>query len=130
MDLVERSYVAFDGLDSEEILPLYTEDVEWVLGEASLAFGTEAFHGHDGLRALVTALGSIFPDWAPAIEEVREREDGAMLVIFRAGGTAQRGEVELDVLGGQIIEFRDGLICRVTQTPAPPPGWDEATKAR
>ena len=129
MELVERSYAAFDGLDCDAILPLYTEDVEWVLGEASLAFGTEAYHGHDGLRALVSSLGSIFPDWSPTIEEIRSRaEDGALLVVFRAGGTAQRDEVELGVLAGQIIEFREDLICRVTQTPYPPPGWDEATE--
>jgi ketosteroid isomerase-like protein len=127
MDLVERSYEAFHGLDPESIVPLYTDDVEWVLGPASLAFGTESFQRHNGLRALIAALASIFPDWTPSVQGIREREDGAMLVIFHAGGTAQRDDVELDVVGGQIIEFRDGLICRVTQTSSPPPGWDEAT---
>ncbi len=126
VDLLERSYVAFEGLDPDVILPLYAPDCEWILGELGLAFGTTHYEGHDGLRSLIASLREIFPDWSPRIEEIRERDDGALLVTFRAVGTAQRGGVPLDVQAGQIVEFADGLIARITQTTTAPPGWEEA----
>lgn len=63
--LAQRSYAAFNaGLDIDALLPLYHPDCEWRMGPTAAAFGTDAFRGHDGLRAWVAALDEGFETWA------------------------------------------------------------------
>jgi hypothetical protein len=52
--------------------------------------------------------------------------DGALLTRWRIHVTSRDFEIPLDQAGGQVIEFRDSLIERVSEVGDPPPGWDDA----
>ena len=126
-ELCYESYAAFRRRDADAAAALYDPECEWELGEASAAFGESSYRGHLGVQALMSDINEVFPDWKPTIEELRVREDGAVLVRARGGGTARDAGIPLEIpVLSQVIEFRDRRILRVTQTDFPPPGWDDA----
>jgi ketosteroid isomerase-like protein len=130
-DLCRASYAAFERLDPEAAVELYDPDCEWDTGAASAALGETSYRGHDGVRALMSALRDVFPDWHPIIEELRAREDGAVLVWSRVRGTSRDSGMPIEIpMMGQVIEFRDRKILRVLQTAFPPPGWEKASRIR
>jgi ketosteroid isomerase-like protein len=126
--LARRSYAAFsDGPDVAVILPLYHPECEWRMGHAGAALGTEAFRGHDGLRAFVSEVGEGFDTFSTEIKEARIGRDGQLLVHGHVLARSRGTHLELSMEAWQEAEFRDGLIFAVTQLPTPPVGWDEAT---
>jgi ketosteroid isomerase-like protein len=126
--LAQRSYAAFSPPEIEALIPLYHPDCEWRMGSAGAAFGTEAFRGHDGLRAWVSAINEGFEDFATAIDEARITGAGALLLRIHAHGRSRGTKMELAIPAAwQEGEMRDGLIVRVVQCAEPPPGWDDAT---
>jgi ketosteroid isomerase-like protein len=130
-ELLRASYAAFDRLDADAAVQLHHPDCEWETGVASAALGEAVYRGHDGVRALMSAVRDVFPDWHPEIAELRAREDGALLVHSRVRATSRDSGMPVEIPAmGQVIEFRDRKIARVTQTSFPPPGWETATPAR
>ncbi len=128
-ELCYESYAAFRRRDADAAAELYDPECEWEVGAASAALGETSYRGHIGVQALMSDVNEVFPDWDPVIEELRLREDGTVLVRARAGGTARDAGIPLQMpVLGQLIEFRDRRILRVTQTDFPPPGWDEAAE--
>jgi hypothetical protein len=127
-DLCRESYAIFQRLDAEAAVRLHDPDCEWDVGSAGAALGVTTYRGHAGIRKLMADIGEVFPDWHPVIEELRLREDGALLVRSRVEATARDSQMSLEIpVMGQVIEFRDRLILRVLQTSFPPAGWDAAT---
>ncbi len=128
-DLCRESYAIFQRLDAEAAVRLHDPDCEWDVGFAGAALGVTTYRGHAGVRKLIGDIGEVFPDWHPMIEELRLREDGALLVRSRVEATARDSQMPLEIpVMGQVIEFRDRLILRVVQTSFPPPGWQEAAE--
>ena len=125
--LARRAYAAFSPPDIASITLLYNPECEWRMAPGRAAFGTDAFHGHDGLRELVSFIEEAADSYAAEIDEARITREGALLLCntthARSSGAAQ---LELSSKGWQAIEFRDGLILSITQFPGPPPGWDDA----
>jgi ketosteroid isomerase-like protein len=130
VDLCRASYAAFGRLDPDAAVALHDPDCEWETGAASAALGETVYRGHQGVRALISALREVFPDWHPEIQEIRARDDGAVLVHSRVRATSRHGGMEVEFPAmGQVIEFRARKILRVTQTTFPPPGWEAAAHA-
>jgi ketosteroid isomerase-like protein len=88
-ELCRRSYAAFRTLDIDALLPLYEPDCEWHVGHARAVVGTPTYRGHQGLRAYVRDIGSVYPDFSPEIDEIRTRADGALVLRFRVSATAR-----------------------------------------
>jgi|SRR5580693_5410731 ketosteroid isomerase-like protein len=125
--LVQRSYEAFSaGLDIEALIPLYHPECEWRLGHIGAALGTEAFRGHDGLRALVSALGEGFESYEAEIDEAKISRQGVLLLRGHVHTRSRGTHMELSMQMWQEIEFREGLAANLAQLTGPPPGWDEA----
>jgi hypothetical protein len=97
------------------------------MGHAGAALGTEAFRGHDGLRAFVSEIGEGFEMFSTEIKEARIGHDGLLLlhghVLARSRGT----HLELSMEAWQELEFKDGLVFALRQLATPPVGWDQAT---
>jgi hypothetical protein len=125
--LAQRSYAGFSaGLDIEALIPLYHPECEWRLGHIGAALGTEAFHGHDGLRALVSALGEGFESYAAEIGEAKISRDGVLLLRGHVYTRSRGTRMELSMQIWQVIEFREGLAFNLVQFDRPPARWDEA----
>jgi ketosteroid isomerase-like protein len=126
--LARRSYAAFSaGLDIEALIPLYHPECEWRLGHIGAALGTDAFHGHDGLRALVSALGEGFESYAAVIDEAKISRDGVLLLRGHVHTRSRGTHMELSMQIWQEIEFREGLAFNLVQFDRPTAAWDEAT---
>ncbi|MGZ8665901.1 MAG: nuclear transport factor 2 family protein [Solirubrobacterales bacterium] len=126
-ELCYESYAAFRRRDAEAAAALYDPECEWEVGAASAALGETFYRGHIGVQSLMSDINEVFPDWRPVVEELRLREDGAVLVRATVEGTARDTGMALQMpVLAQVIEFRDRRILRVTQTDFPPPGWDDA----
>jgi ketosteroid isomerase-like protein len=124
-----RSYAAFSaGPDIDALLPLYDHECEWHMGPMGGAFGTEAFRGHDGLRAWARALAEGFEDFHVNIDEARVTGEGLLLLRGHARGRARNTGMEVSLpLFWQQMEFRRSRVRRIEQFEEPPPGWDTAT---
>jgi hypothetical protein len=126
-DLCRDAYAAFQRLDFEAAAAVYDRDCVWHVGAASAALGQQTYRGHEGLRQLIAQVREVFPDWHPVIEELRLRDDGALLVRAHVEATSRDSGMPLEMpLLGQVIEFQGRAIHRVTQTGFPPPGWERA----
>jgi SnoaL-like protein len=126
--LARRSYAAFSaGLDIESLIPIYHPECEWRLGHIGAALGTEAFHGHDGLRALVSALGEGFDSYAAEIDEAKITREGVLLLRGHVDTRSRGTHMDLSMQIWQEIEFREGLAFNLVQFDRPPATWDEAT---
>jgi SnoaL-like domain len=124
----QRSYAAFsDGLDIDALLPLYHPECEWRLGHIAAALGTEALRGHDGVRALVSALGEGFESYAAEIDEAKISREGALLLRGRVDTRSRGTRMDPSMQMWQEIEFREGLAFNLVQFDRPPAAWDEAT---
>jgi hypothetical protein len=129
LGLCRRSYAAFSaGLDIEALIPLYHPECEWRMGSMGAAAGTEAFRGHDGLRAWVAELDEGFESFAAQIDEARITGEGDLLLRGNSQGRSRGTHIELSIPRyWQEIKFRDALCVGVVHFDEPPPGWDEAT---
>jgi ketosteroid isomerase-like protein len=126
--LARRSYAAFSaGLDIESLIPLYHPQCEWRLGHIGAALGTDAFRGHDGLRALVSALGEGFENYSAEIDEAKITREGVLLLRGHVDTRSRGTHMDLSMQMWQEIEFREGLAFNLVQFDRPPPTWDEAT---
>ena len=127
LGLAQRSYAAFSPPDIEAIISLYHPECEWRLGHIGAALGTEAFHGHDGLRALVSAIEEGFESFAAELNEAKISRDGVLLLSGHNHARSRDTHMELAMQVSQEMDFRDDLILSVVQLEEPPPGWNEAT---
>jgi hypothetical protein len=125
----QRSYAALSaGPDIEALLPLNHPEWEFRMGSLGAAFGTESFRGHDGIRALASALDEGFEGFAVEIDEAKITSEGLLLVRGNSHARSRDTHMELSIPAfWQEIAFRDDLILSVAQFDGPPPGWEEAT---
>ncbi len=70
------------------------------------------FRGHDGVRRWFAALTETFNDFGSELTDVRPLGDHGAIAKMRAFGTVEG--VEVDQTMWQAIEFRDGLLYRLT----------------
>jgi hypothetical protein len=121
--------VAFsDGLDIDRLLTLYHSECEWRMGSMGAAFGAEAIHGHDGLRAWVAAINEGFDSFAVEIDEARVTASEELLLRGHATAHSRDRHIDLSIpTYWQEIGFRDDLIASVVHLDDPPLEWDGAS---
>ena len=122
-EVCRSSYAAFVAGDAEALVKLYEPDCEWDVGPMAAAGAGPVFRGHAGLRDWMAELTGAFDGFAPRIMEIRKSGD-RLLVRGDAIGTSQVMGVDTATAPfGQVIEFRNRRILRVTHTDDPPTNW-------
>jgi ketosteroid isomerase-like protein len=111
VEIVGRTFQAFNDRDLDTLLACHTDDVEWrLIGGFADVMGTE-FSGHEGLRRLsnewVGTLGL-----RVEMEAILEAND-RVVVITRVMGTGGASGVPTTVRAGNVFFFRDGKISAV-----------------
>jgi uncharacterized protein len=110
-ELVRRGYEAFNRGDLDAVLELMDPEVELrVLDDSPMA---EAFHGHEGFRALVAENNDMFETYRNTPEEIVEPADDAIVVVVRS---AARGRLSGAEVSGQIAHLwtiRDQKVTRL-----------------
>jgi ketosteroid isomerase-like protein len=129
IERLRRSYAAFARLDVDELETLYHPDCEWDMGPMAVTSDQPVWRGHEGLRAMCEMIDREFDSMTTELLEVRAVSDDRVLVrgsnLFSMRNPGEAFPA-LPAPYGQIVDFRDDLIARVTQTDDPPPGWSEA----
>jgi ketosteroid isomerase-like protein len=120
-----RFYDAFGRQDLDTLKEIFAPDCEWVSGVMAPIFGSAAVHGHAGVEEVLRFTHDMFDGYWPEIVEARAADGDRVLIRAQISGRSPGG-MDVGQYMGQIVDFRDSRIARVTQTDAPPPGWDDA----
>jgi ketosteroid isomerase-like protein len=111
VETVRRAFQAFNDRDVDAMLANWTDDVEMrLIGGFADLMGSE-FRGHEGIRIW-------FDEWVDnlgvraEIEEIHDAGD-RVVVIARVVGAGDASGAPVELRGGQVYCFRDGLITAV-----------------
>jgi ketosteroid isomerase-like protein len=111
VEIVRRSFEAFNARDVDGLVRLSAEDCEWLPFRAQLE--GIVYRGHEGVRQFVSDMDF---DWeAFRIEplEFHERQE-RVVVIGRVSALGQGSGVAIDSIAGFVVELHQGRITRLT----------------
>ena len=111
IEIVRRSFEAFNDRDFDAMVADWTDDVVMrLIGGFADLMGAE-FQGHDGIRRWMNEwIGSLAV--RAEIEDVFEAGE-RVVVIARAAGAGEATGAPVEVRGGQVYSFRGLQICAV-----------------
>ena len=112
IEVVRRSFEAFNARDVDQLVGLSDPDCEWLPFRAQLE-GTGIYRGHEGVRRFVRDMDE---DWAAfGIDPLEFHDRGERIaVIGRVRARGRGGSVDIDLLAGFAFELRSGRIMRLT----------------
>jgi ketosteroid isomerase-like protein len=99
---------AMNRADIDELRSLLHPEVRF---RAIRSEVTGDYHGHDGIRGFLADNREIFDEWHVTFDEIRELDDGRVLVCGRVLIRGLGSHVETVVPLGGIATFRDGLLA-------------------
>jgi ketosteroid isomerase-like protein len=108
VEMVERGYDAYQRGDLEAFAALHHPECEFAPLNARVE-GGGPYRGRDGVRRYWDDLLSVFEDWQPVAQEIRDHGD-LMIVRLRVTGRARESGVMFDETFWQAVKVRDGLV--------------------
>jgi ketosteroid isomerase-like protein len=126
VDLCRSSYAAYVAADADALVELYDADCEWDVGPMAATGLGPAYRGHAGLRQMFSELTAAFEAFAPRILELRLSGEQLLVRADAFGKSEMMGVETATAPFGQVIDFNDRRILRVSHTYDPPPDWDDA----
>jgi ketosteroid isomerase-like protein len=114
LEIVRLVYEAVTRHDSETVLALYDEEVEWDFTKSPFRdfFPSTVYRGHEGIRDFIRERYETWRSIEDDLDELIESGDHVISVITTRGiGRASGVEVELVHAG--LWTLRDGSILRV-----------------
>jgi ketosteroid isomerase-like protein len=110
VDVVGRSFGAFNARDVNELVSLSTPDCEWLPFRAQLE--GIVYRGHEGIRRFVSDIDD---DWeAYQVDPLEFHDRGERVAVVGQVRAVGRGSVEIDSIAGFVCELRCGRIRHVT----------------
>jgi ketosteroid isomerase-like protein len=112
LEVVRRSFDAFNARDVDQLVGLFDSDCEWLPFRAQLE-GSGIYRGHEGVRRFVRDMDE---DWeAYRIEPLEFHEHGERIAVTgRVRARGRGGSVDIDLLAGFAFEVRSGRVRRLT----------------
>ena len=111
VQLAREAFDAYNAVDLDRLPELLDPDCELVFLR-SLLDGSP-YHGHAGMRQFIRDMADEWNSWHAEPDEFRDLGDGRVLVLARFTGQARTSGVEVSAPAAWLLEFRDGLVCRV-----------------
>jgi ketosteroid isomerase-like protein len=111
---VEEMIATINRRDFEamaELSIIDPEEAEFV-SALSPAEGRRSYIGIAGMREWAEDVDSVWADFRIEVEDVREIDDGRVLVLYRVTGMARTSGVPLNTRTGQVWTFRNGKLWR------------------
>jgi ketosteroid isomerase-like protein len=111
VEIVRRSFDAFNVRDVDELVRLSDPDCEWLPFRAQLE--GIVYRGHEGIRRFVRDMDE---DWAAfRIDPLEFHDRGERVaVVGRLKARGRGGSVDIDSLAGFVFELRSGRIMHIT----------------
>jgi ketosteroid isomerase-like protein len=115
VDVVGRSFEAFNARDVNELVGLSTPDCEWLPFRAQLE--GIVYRGHDGIRRFVSDIDD---DWEGyQVDPFEFHGRGERVAVVGQVRAVGRGSVDIDSIAGFVFELRCGRIRHVTSHSSP-----------
>ena len=110
VEIVRRSFEAFNARDVDGLVSLSAEDCEWLPLRAQLV--GIVYRGHDGVRQFVSDMDE---DWeAFRIDPLEFHEHGERVVAIGHVSARGRSGVKIDSIAGFVFELHQGRIRHIT----------------
>jgi uncharacterized protein len=110
VEIVRRSFVAFNARDVDGLVSLSAEDCEWLPLRAQLE--GIVYRGHDGVRQFVRDMDE---DWeAFRIDPLEFHDHEERVVVIGHVGALGRSGVEIDSVAGFVFELHHGRVRHIT----------------
>lgn len=111
VDVVGRSFEAFNARDANELVSLSTPDCEWLPFRAQLE--GIVYRGHEGIRRFVSDIDD---DWEGYQVDPLEFHDrgGCVAVVGQVRAVGRGSSVDIDSIAGFVFELHSGRIRHVT----------------
>jgi ketosteroid isomerase-like protein len=111
VDVVRRSFRAFNARDVDELVRLSTPDCEWRPFRAQLE--GIVYRGHEGIRRFVSDVDDDWEGYRIDPVEFHERGD-RVAVVGQVRALGRGGGVNIDSVAGFVFELRRTRIARIT----------------
>ena len=110
VQVVRDVYAAFARKDIDAIVAALDEDVAWTT--SMLLRSGATYHGHDGVRSLLGALGEV---WQEMSAEPEEFIDGGenVVALGRIQGQTRKAAAPVNVPFAHVWTVRDGYLQRL-----------------
>jgi ketosteroid isomerase-like protein len=121
VEIVRQVFDAAIRRDTDAVLALYDEAVEWETGRSPLTRlvgGGGTFHGHEGLRAFFRER---YEAWEKSVDECEELIDAGdrIISVLTSRGQGRASGVEVKLQGyAAVWTIRDQKIIRVEWFPS------------
>ena len=122
LTLARHGFEAFNRRDVDELVELSHPDCEWLPFRAQLE--GYSYRGHEGVRRFIVDMAEDWSRFEIELEELTD-VDGRVLLIGRVHALARGSGVAVENRSGFVLEFSEGLICRLVSYSDP----DDARRA-
>jgi 2-(1,2-epoxy-1,2-dihydrophenyl)acetyl-CoA isomerase len=114
-ELARRIWDAFNRADYDTQLELIHPDIEWRPAQGPGGPEGTVYRGREGYaRWIYEELIPVWESFRGENLDIRELEDGRVLILGRIRGKGRASGVEVTAAFGQIGEVRDGMAYRLT----------------
>src|SRR5215217_1433581 len=110
VEIVRRSFEAFNTRDVDALVSLSAEDCEWVPLRAQLE--GMVYRGHEGVRQFVSDMDEDWESFRIDPLEFHERRE-RVAVIGQVAALGQSG-VQIESVAGFVFELHHSRISRIT----------------
>jgi ketosteroid isomerase-like protein len=112
VEVVTSVYDAWARRDQRSAFRVHASDIEWDMSRALGDFGTDVYHGHDGVREWFRDLLAAFTVLDFSVEEITEAGDHVLATVHdRYVGRRSGAEVETHHYA--VWTLRDRKITRL-----------------
>jgi ketosteroid isomerase-like protein len=111
VDVVGRSFEAFNARDANELVSLSTPDCEWLPFRAQLE--GIVYRGHEGIRRFVSDTDDDWEGYQVDPLEFHDRGD-CVAVVGQVRAVGRGSSVDIDSIAGFVFELHSGRIRHVT----------------
>jgi ketosteroid isomerase-like protein len=111
VELVRRTFDAFEVGGFEAMMPLFSDEVVWYAAPGWLE--DLEYRGHDGTRKLTSFWAENINDFSLVARDIRDLQD-RVLVLVELTGRTKEGDIPLHQLSAMVYSrFHGGTIGEV-----------------
>ena len=113
VEIVKRVIDAFNRRDVDGILACVNPDLEW-FPAMPVTFGGDAVRGRTGIEDYIREVSDTWEEYRVQGQDFRDIGEDRVLVLSRVEGRGAGSGGLVDTAMGQIFDFRDRKISRVS----------------
>ena len=114
VEIAKRVIDAFNRRDVDAIFECVNPDVEWLPAMPVTFGGGGALRGREGIESYIREVSETWEEYRVVGQDFRDLGEDRVLALSRIEGRGAGSGGLVDAAMGQIFDFREGKIARVT----------------